>query len=356
MPSVSRFIDNISHLQQQVDPFFPDGLLPSYRINPLIRYSRPDTNVFFSAISAFTLQHTVRKYLPISLQQKVDDILERIRNTYPEFKNKDGLNTYNFFKTTPSRHFPNGYILHRLNHFKIPDDIDDTAMIYLTTQPSREELLWLKNKLTLHANLSRQTIQNTYDEYKSLKTYSTWFGKNMYIEFDCCVLSNMLYCIYEYELPLNEHDFDSLSYIRSIIETNRYIDQPFRCAHQYPRKEIIAYHIARLIGAFNPEMLQPIKAKLISDCYKLLKDSTHIMDRIILSTALLRLGEVPPKIDTQSISAKDFEGFYFFIAGFMTAFENPILYRISSSRLFHMYWICEAHCWVLLAEYEVLSE
>jgi len=355
MFSVSRFINNITLLQQQNDPLFPGGLLPAYRTNPLIHYSRPDTNVFFSAISAFTLLHTVQPAQSEELQQKIDRILSSICATYPEFQNKDGLKTYNFFKTKPSRHFPNGYLLHRLEHFRIPDDIDDTAMIYLTTQPAQEELIWLKNKLTQHANGTKIWIRNTYPEYKLLKAYSTWFGKNMYIEFDCCVLSNMLLCIYHYGLPLNQHDHDSLLYIKSVIETDRYINEPFRCAHQYPRTNLIAYHVARLIGMFNPEVLQPVKEKLIRDCYKLLAGADHIMDRILLSIALLRLGERPERIDTTGINKNDFEGFYFFIAGLLTAYENPILYQIASSQLFHMYWVCEAHCWVLLAEYEVLA-
>jgi hypothetical protein len=356
MSLVPQFIDHILRLQQKNDPFFPGGLLPAYRTNPILRYSRPDTNVFFSAISAFTLLYTVRPAQSEEIQQKIDHILTKIRETYPEFQNKDGLRTYNFFKTRPSRHFPNGYLLNRLEHFRIPDDIDDTAMIYLTSQPTSEELSWLKDKLTHHANGTKQWIRNTYPEYKNLKAYSTWFGKNMYIEFDCCVLSNMLCCIYHYDLPLNQHDTDSLQYIKSVIETDRYIIEPFRCAHQYPRTYLIAYHVARLIGLFNPESLRSVKDKLIRDCYYLLAKAEHVMERIVLSIALLRMGEQPAKIDTRNISKSDFEGFYFFIAGLLTAYENPILYQIASSKLFHMYWICEAHSWVLLAEYEVLAE
>ena len=78
------------------------------------------------------------------------------------------------------------------------------------------------------------------------------------------------------------------------------------------------------------------------------------MDRVILSTSLMRLGVAPERIAVENFTTKDFDGFYFFIAGLLTAYENPVLYKMSNFPLFHMQWTCEAHCWVLLAEYDVL--
>ena len=78
------------------------------------------------------------------------------------------------------------------------------------------------------------------------------------------------------------------------------------------------------------------------------------MDRVILSTSLIRLGEKTERIAVESFNVQDFRGFYFFIAGLLTAYENPLLYKLAVSPLFHMHWLCEAHCWTLLAEYEVL--
>lgn len=347
------FIDHIERLQSKGDQYFPAGIFPAYRVNNRIGYKRPDTTIFFSAISAFTLQ-SLRNRQEEGIQTQMDHICARIIAHYPDFQNKDGLKTYNFWKTKPSRHFPNGHIFRRYEHFRIPDDVDDTAFVYLTTRPTQEELHWLKDKLTLHANGYRQWIRNTYPEYRSLKAYSTWFGKNMYIEFDVSVLCNLMYCIYKYNLPLNEHDRDSLKYIRSVIETGRYLSVPFRCAHQYPRTVLIIYHVSRLIAAFNPEILADIRAKIIEDTIAILEKTESKMDRVILSISLMRLGIKTERIPVESFSKEDFKGFYFFIAGLLTAYENPILYKFSNSGLFHMHWICEAHCWVLLFEYETL--
>jgi hypothetical protein len=349
------FIENIAKEQSDGGPHFPDGLFPAYRANPLLGYTRPDTTLFFSAITGFTLQ-SLRGRTSVESQPVIDAMVERVKKNYPDFRNKDGLKTYNFWKTRPSRHFPNGYLFRHFEHFRIPDDLDDTAFVYLTENPTEPELLWLKDKLAQHANGTRQWIKNTYPEYRTLRAYSTWFGKNMYIEFDACVLSNMLYCIFYYKLPLNHHDRDSLHYIRSVIETDRYRTEPFRCAHQYPHTALIVYHVARLMAAFSPEALVPVRAKLIADTNVLLAQETHPMYRVLLATSLLRLGEVPPRLAVENYTARDFDGFFFFIAGLLTAYENPVLYRLAPNNLFHMYWTCKAHCWTLLAEYEVLYQ
>lgn len=347
------FIDRIEALQSQGDLYFPAGIFPAYRVNNLIGYKRPDTTIFFSAISTFTLQ-SLRMKVGESEQVGIDRICARVISNYPDFQNKDGLQTYNFWKTKPSKHFPNGHIFRRYEHFRIPDDIDDTAFVYMTTNPSPKDLHWLKEKLTLHANGHKQWIRNTYPEYRSLMAYSTWFGKNMYIEFDVSVLCNMMYCILKYNLPLNEHDSASLQYIRSVIMTERYLTVPFRCAHQYPRTALIIYHVTRLVAAFDHELLSGLKEKLIRDTLNVLAKTKSKMDRVILSISLMRFGVKPERMAVETFTKEDFKGFYFFIAGLLTAYENPFLYKFSNSQLFHMHWICEAHCWVLLFEYETL--
>ncbi|WP_128546022.1 hypothetical protein [Larkinella soli] len=358
---ISEQIDRIAGLQSGGDRYFPAGLFPSYRANPLwLGYRRPDANVFFTAITVFTLRSLLFR-LPEPDRKKVEAMTARAVRTYPDFRNKDGLKTYNFYRTPrngrPSGHFPNGRLLHRLDHFRLPDDADDTAMIYLTTSPSREELLWLKEKLAGHANLATRQVRNTYADYRSLRAYSTWFGKAMYVEFDACVLSNLLYCIYRYDLPLNDHDLDSLTFIRSVIETGRYRREPFRCSHSYPRTALILYHVARLLAAFHPGPLAGLGSRLIEDGFALLqRTDLPKMDRLVVSSSLLRLGEKPALIDLAAFSGDDLRDYSFFIAGMLTAYENRLLYRLAPSRAVRMTWTCEAHTRALLTEYLVLSE
>lgn len=352
--SPNALIAHIETLQTTQSGPFSSGLFPSYRVQPQwFGYRRADDNVFLAACSLFTLQG-IRDRVSIKSQQLIDQIADRAAQAYPLFQNKDGLDTYNFWPTCPSRHFPNGRVLHQFEHFRIPDDIDDTALVFLTRPPGYETLLWLKDKLAQHANRSQLTIRNTFSEYRQLRAYSTWFGKNMPIDFDACALSNMLFLIFRHKLPQNQHDADSLTLLADIVKSGRYVSQPFRCAPHYARTSLILYHIARLLAAFEPPELVAVKPQLLADAQAQLLLTTHPMDRVILSTTLLRLGQKPPRIDLTSIE-QSFPTFHFFIAGMLTAYEHPLLNQLATTPFVQMRWTCDAHCWALIAEYSIFA-
>ena len=337
-------IQRIAQLQGE------SGLFASVRHNPAILYRRPDTNVFFTAVTVFTLQNLLPAVSP-DTRRLIDRMAERAIAAYPGFQNKDGLNTYNFWPTRPSQHFSNGYLFRHFNHFRIPDDIDDTAMVYLTSNPSPEARRWLKTKLAQHANGSGpHKIQNTYADYRELRAYSTWFGKNMGVDFDACALSNILYWIYQYNLPRNQHDTDSLIYLRSIVASGQYASEPFRCAPHYARTSLIIYHLTRLMAAFDIPELESIRPRLMADAHGELTKATNRVEQVLLTTALLRLGESPLGVDLDGIK-QDFDSFHFFVAGLLTAYEHPWLRRFADRPITQMRWQCEAHCWALVAEY-----
>jgi len=350
--SPNAIITHIATLQTTHSGPFSDGLFPSYRVQPhWLGYRRADNNVFLTACTVFTLQG-IRDQVSPESQQQIDQITEQATADYPLFRNKDGLNTYNFWPTRPSHHFPNGRVLGRFDHFRIPDDIDDTAMVFLTSPPSRETLLWLKDKLVQHANRSQLTIRNTFPEYRQLRAYSTWFGKNMPIDFDACALSNMLFLIFQHNLPRNQHDTDSLTLLADMVRSGRYVSDPFRCAPHYARTPLILYHIVRLLAAFEPPELVTLHTQLLADTKAQLALATHPMDRVILSTTLRRLGDNPPRLDLVGIE-QAFPTFHFFIAGMLTAYEYPLLNKLAASSFVQMRWTCEAHCRALVAEYLV---
>ncbi|RIV27068.1 hypothetical protein DYU11_01765 [Fibrisoma montanum] len=352
--SVDAVIERIADLQSTGDRWFPTGLFAAYRSNATLRYYRPDTNVFFTAITVFTLQQ-LRPHVSPTAQQRIEQIWQRAVRTYPLFRNKDGLLTYNFWPTRPSQHFSNGYLFRHFDHFRIPDDIDDTAMVYLTTSPTTDEVAWLQTKLGQHANLSQRMIRNTYGDYQTLRAYSTWFGKTMGIDFDACAMSNLLYCLFQYDRPRDQHVTDTLIYLRSVVETGRYRAEPFRCAPHYARPSLILYHLARLMAAFQPPELEPVRAQLIKDAQHLVERATNRLEQLVLTTTLLRLGQTDnPSVDLEHIE-QAFGDFHFFIAGLLTAYEHPLLRRLADRPLVHMRWQCEAHCWALVAEYMVVE-
>jgi hypothetical protein len=343
--TTDAIIDRIARLQQ------PDGLFASFRSNTTLFYRRPDTNIFFTVITVFTLQR-LRESVSGRARQQIDQIAERAGRAYPRFQNKDGLKTYNFWPTRPSQHFSNGYLFRHFEHFRIPDDIDDTAMVYLTTETTQPERLWLREKLSQHANGSQppRQIRNTYPDYRQLTAYSTWFGKNMPVDFDACALSNLLYWVYQNDLPRNQHDADALTYLRSIVETGRYVTEPFLCAPHYARTSLIIYHLARLLATFSIPELTPIQSPLVADAYEQLNRTTNRLERVMLTTALYWLGERPTPVDLTNIE-EAFATFHFFIAGMLTAYEQPWLRRFAARPWVQMRWQCEAHNWALLAEY-----
>lgn len=356
----------LNHLQQLIDNQFynltelPSGIVTSYRYNPAWVYHRRDTNLFFTAISAFTLQ----RLMPLLTADEcplATAFVEAAVGTYPAFRHAPDrdfsaeqgspLGTYNFYATNPSRHFPNGWLMHRYRHFKLPDDIDDTAMVYLTTNPTPADLAFLHQKLARHANRTRLTIEHTFGEYRSLRAYSTWFGERMPIEFDACALANMLYCVYEYGLPIDVHASDSLMLLADLVSSDHYRTDPFRCAPNYATTPLIAYHMARLLAAHNPPLLQPIGAKLIRDMQALATKTQHPMELLLLGTSLLRLGQQPPYLDLAGIEST-FSSFSFFIAGMLSAY--PQLRRLAPHPFWHIRWRCDDHCRVLLLEYLAL--
>jgi hypothetical protein len=372
--TTDELIQKIAYLQDTANrKYFPKGIFESYRSNKFLHYRRPDTNVFFTAITVFTLNN-IKEFLSPESQLLVETITKKATESYHLFKNKDGLNTYNFFQTNPSKHFPHGNILHRFNHFKIPDDIDDTAMIYMTLSHTKDEAKWLQNKLITHSNNYKQQIKNTFPEYKKLNAYSTWFGKDMYIEFDACALSNMIYCQLYFGLELDEHGQDSVKYIQQTILSNQYIEQPFRVAHQYARTPLIMYHVMRLMNKFHIPELEICREKLESDILNYLqKEDLNFWDKIVLEIAgrvvsgdtdhggriVLEISLKNKNVVEQfhwGLNLNDVDTNYpFFIAGLLTAYENPLLYKLSSSKLFHINWTCEAHSLALLAEWMVVT-
>jgi hypothetical protein len=352
---LEAFIKAIDQEQTQANKkIFADGLLPSYRRNDVIGYTRPDNNIFFTASTIFILQK-IKDLLPQKSQEIVSAIIQKGIALYPSYQNKNGLKTYNFFPTKPPVPFGNGCFLHRFKYFEIPDDIDDTALVYLTKPHSPADVQWLQQKLASHANLSQQNIVNTFDEYKGLSAYNTWFGQRMYGEFDACAICNMLYCVLSYGLELDTHAQASLRYLSDIVLSNRYRTQPFRVAHHYVRVVPVMYHLCRLIETFD--VLPECRVKVKEDLFEMLQDDTwQGMDRVVLENSWMRLTGLLPSHSTDfDIQTANDNSFYFFIAGFMTAFENP-LYHIAHWPVFHFRWRCRAFNLALLAENTALKQ
>lgn len=341
-----ELLKKLSSLQTKNHPDYADGLFPSQRFHLHIPIEREDNNIFFTASIVFVLQ-SIRNRLTIEEQKLADQICEKAIPNYVSYKNKHGLDTYSFWRTDGSPHFPNGKILQYVNKVRIPDDADDTSLIFLTSPQEKETVLWLKHKLTLHANLYKKQITNTYPEYKNLKAYSTFFGINMFIEFDVCVLCNLLFWIFKNKLELNQNDIDSIQFVKSVIQKKQYLKNPFYVSHSYPSSVIILYHISRLIEKFEISGLSDLKPEIISSLKMLMETEKSEMNRCLLSTSLKRLGvQIQTSLNFEFTEKK----WSFFHAGLLTAFENKLTYSLAWNSFFHLKYKCEAHRIALLIE------
>jgi hypothetical protein len=354
---IDALIERIALCQSRGDAFFPDGIFPSYRHNKYLLYRRPDTNVFYTATIIFILNQ-IKEKVSAKSQTIIEHITAKAIKNYPDFQNKDGLKTYNFWKTKPSKHFPNGRIFKHFDHFRIPDDIDDTALVYLTLPHSKEDVLWLKEKVKLHTRSHTPELNKSLPLGAGGAVYSTWFGKNMPIEYDVCALCNLMYLFEKYQLTHNEYDEVVFVFLGDVILQEKYINDAFKVAHNYATTPLIIYHYARLLGDFEIPQLEVCREKLISKIKQLLDNELDTMNRVILETSLLKLDKNQRIINGRRSAYQLSMGgvplinyeFTYFIAGLLSSYENPILYFFAPFKITQMEWECEAHELALIVE------
>jgi hypothetical protein len=347
-----QLLSEIQSLQSKGNTIYPEGIFQSQRKYSFAGICREDDNSFFTALIIFTLQR-LKKYFSAEEWKVVQDIKLQAQNAFPLYKSKKVEGAYNFWRVEKNAHFPNGNIFSKMNRFALADDVDCTALVYLAKGYSNEDILNLKNKLIHYSTLPVKVSNNTLPRYRSLKLYSTWFGKYIPIETDVCVTANLLYLLFESKAILNEFDLDSVQFIYSVVNNDEHKVQSFRVAPYYPKSSIILYHIARLLSVTShPDLLQ-LKEKLKADIFQKLSENIHAMERVILNTSLIWLGETN-RIEDLEMPA-DIR-FSWFIAGMLTSINNPFAKVFASSPLFHIQFYCEAYMKTLFLEYKILRD
>ena len=343
-------ITAIAELQTKRTVFYKAGQFPSQRG----RYRRVEDNgIFFNSLIAFTLQER-KEQLSSHYRQMVDSIVELTTSNYPLYKNKSGIQTYNFWKTNPPHFFPNS-LLSRFSSFQIPDDADCTVLIYLTDTSLATHTLWLQDKLTQHANKSKLKIKNTFRPYREFKAYSTWFGKKMPVEFDLCVQTNILYFIYKNQLPLTIQAQESLLLLRKQIQSGDYLKYAYYLSPSYKKRSIVLYHLARLLEYNNIKELEDCRETVKNDIEAELKKEKTFMDKVILSTALIRMKGQPQPIRYPADLNKSLINYVFFRANLFSSYARPSLRFITKNHFFDVPFYCKAYSLALLAEYEILT-
>jgi len=331
------------------------GIFASQRFQkPMIR-KREDENVFFSAAIVYILQTHLHQFS--NKEKKIaEHIITNTLSSYPKFKNFRGLNTYNFFKTQPMDFFPNGKILRHFKKFKLADDADDTAYIYLTNPNQNHQ--WLKNKLIAHANGSKKWSKTIPKKHTHLKTYAVYFGENMNIEVDLCVLTNILLWHFTNFNTETQQDNDSITFIVKSIQSKDYLDAPYLVSPCYPSIAQICYHVSRLIKfATNHHALQALKPDLIYDIKQQLLSPQSQLHKTLLNIALLNL-DISPKQTLKYHFESFIENTNFFYTSIPLMIPIPWVRKLMHYRIFNLIGLktkCNAYAIAFLLEHELLK-
>lgn len=356
--------ENIDFLIQKIENFSLErkevpvnGFFASYRYHNYLPYYRLDDNIFFPSSIAFILMSYLDK-LNAEQIQKVEIIIKRIREKYELYENKKENFIYNFYQLKPKAHYPYGKLLHKIEHFKLPEDADDTVIITMTLPVvSKERISKIRKYLVNFSNLKNKKVKGISDEYAILPVYSTWFGSGiMPIEIEICILCNILTFVFKYNLELNGHDIASIEFIQKAIKNKDILHNPIPISGQYPETSVILYHIARLY-TFSKEKIEFDKTTLIEIIGKKIAHTKSIFEKILLSISLLKFGHPVEYIKWRELMVdleKEFKKFPFFTAPMFSGTSNPIYNMLKKYDFFKMHFGSEAFYITLLLEYEVL--
>lgn len=321
---ITALIKDIEASQCTQDGEFYKGMFPAYRQCAGFPHNyQPDNNIFFSAITAFTL----KKIAPHLNAPDKKNALQVIQNTaaaYPHYRNRNGNPFYSFWPAN-ARILPHSYFINRFNGiFAQGDDADDSVMILLASDNNDSDNTALKERLIQVSNLKKRKINSTFKKYRNIPAYSTYLGDKMHPDFDFAVQCNILYFNFEKKMPLVKEDSATVLLLSEILKNREYMKRPVYVSPSYVQSTVLIYHISRLMGTFKIAALDLYKEQLIADAYRLLGKATNIMDRIILRTALLRLGAHAPELTISTIAEfekTDHRDFVFFQA--RAAFGQP---------------------------------
>lgn len=358
--TIHSLLKKIAAQQISNDDFFSDGNFPSY-ISPRQKFStrKKDDNIFFTSLIIYTLKD-VQPLLAKEDQAIADSIIIRAKPLYKKFENRSGRNTYNFWRTDIKQEFPYGRFLQLLHKdLALPDDMDDTVLALLALNADSADAAELHNLMQHFVNSDSTKVRSVIDEYENQPAYSTWFGKRFPVVFDVSVLGNVLSFVQHYRLAFTKADSASLNIIIQTIENGYHISQPIYASPYYGKTSLILYHIARLMSISKIPELKAMKPKLISDAVTAFQQSDNPLEKIILSSAIIKWGSVPPSISLQGNDIKEkihHNNFPFFIGNIPSYQPDFIRKLLTASDIEVFYHYCPAYNDALLLEYLLLDK
>jgi hypothetical protein len=217
---ITQLLQRVAALQPKESSVFPSGSIPSYRLYALNKDRvKADVNAFFTGLVVFTLKD-IRPQLSASQQRLANGIIADALPVFDKFRNQKGRATYNFWPTDTPRIFPNSGWLNLFDKKQqLPDDLDDTVIMLLAQEAGDSTAKAVHALMQGFINNPSKKVNNTFKDYRGIGAYSTWFGEKMPVDFDICVLANVLYFVQAYNLQWTAADSASLLLIEKYWAT-----------------------------------------------------------------------------------------------------------------------------------------
>lgn len=356
---IKLLLKRIAAQQVKADDFFLPGVFPSYISNhENFSTKKKDNNIFFSGLIAYTLNE-VKSYVDLQDQQLIDSILNSSKPLFARFKNTKGRDTYNFWRTDSTYDYPYAGLLRPFaKKISLPDDMDDTVLSLLALDADDSTAKKVHTLMQQFVNSDTNKVRSMIEDYDQLPAYSTWFGKKFPVVFDVSVLCNVLSFVQTYNLPWTKADSASLRVIIETIQSNYHLSRAVYASPYYPKTSLILYHVARLMSVRPIPELETLKIKIISDAAKELVQTKNIIEKIILSSTILKLGYDPPAIHiSESEMEKQIEqnDFCFFAGNIPSYFRDLSRAIATANNIGFFYHYCPAYYDALLLEYLVMK-
>jgi hypothetical protein len=236
----------------------------------------------------------------------------------------------------------------------LPDDLDDTVIILLALSAADSTASKVHTIMQSFTNNGQKQVHNTFKSYRNIGAYSTWFGKKMPVDFDVCVLANILYFVQSYNLTWTHADSASLQLIEKVLEERKHIASSAYVSPHYSRLPNILYHLSRLMSVKPIPSLEKYKPQLVEDAKDALTKARSFMDEVILSTSLLRWGVEPPAAKPHSTpdinELIEDNNFSFFIANMAAMLPDPLKEWMGGAGVGKFYYYCPSYNELLVLE------
>ncbi|MDH3652615.1 MAG: hypothetical protein OEQ53_23185 [Saprospiraceae bacterium] len=352
---------HLKKMLQMEDERFPTGVVPSYIFrNRKHSKGKPDQNIYFTALSVFTLR-TLLPLLDSQLQDLIQDFIDRTNKSYVHYQNATGRPTYNFWRTDTAFIYPFArWLKPFLKHPDLADDMDDTVMALFAMGAPDSVAQQVHAIMQNYVNGVEKRVRGTPAAYRNIHAYSTWFGKKFPVIFDVCVSTNQLLFIDHYNLEWTSADSATLQFVMQVLANDDHRKRPRRVSPYYERTPIILYHLARLSTTSGIPDLSEIKEKVVMDIYAELTQSKNLMEKVILCTSLFRLGDYSHKLSTVErlnlIGQLDKPLLPFFVSNFSTYFPNILRDPFSLTGWMKFDHYCPLYQHILWLEYLTLEQ